>query len=127
VDKKNDAASQAQDHEFAEVVPLEEPSELHLALEDLSKVSLTITAELGKCVMPVREVLELKRGSVVALDKQAGEMTDICVNGLPLARGEIVVIGDTLHVRIGEVTGAMEPEGERGTDSEDAAEGEDLS
>ncbi len=115
------------DHQFEEVMPPDEPSDLHLAMDDLKKVRLTITAELGKCVMPVREVLELKRGSVVALDKLAGEMTDIYVNGLPLARGEIVVIGDTLHVRIGEITGAMEPEGERGPDSEGASEEEDIS
>jgi len=41
----------------------------------------------------------------VQLSKLAGEMTDIYLNGLPLARGEVVVIGDTLHVRIGEIVG----------------------
>ncbi|MBM3290634.1 MAG: flagellar motor switch protein FliN, partial [Candidatus Hydrogenedentes bacterium] len=60
---------------------------------------------LGACTMLVRDVLALQRGSVVQLSKLAGEMTDIYLNGLPLARGEVVVIGDTLHVRIGEIVG----------------------
>jgi flagellar motor switch protein FliN/FliY len=124
---KNESAPEAVNHEFEEVTPPEEPSVLHLAMDDLKNVRLTLTAELGKCVLPVREVLELKRGSVVALDKLAGEMTDIQVNGLPLARGEIVVIGDTLHVRIGEITGAIEAEGERGAEADESGEGEDAS
>jgi flagellar motor switch protein FliN/FliY len=49
-----------------------------------------------------------KVGAVIQLDKLAGEMTDIYLNGLPLARGEVVVIGDSLHIRIGEILGAAE-------------------
>ncbi|HOE66163.1 MAG TPA: FliM/FliN family flagellar motor switch protein [Candidatus Hydrogenedentes bacterium] len=80
----------------------------HLVLEDMSKVRLGITASLGHTSMLVRDILDLKIGSVVPLDKLAGEMTDIYLNDLPLARGEVVVIGDSLHVRIGEIIGAAE-------------------
>jgi flagellar motor switch protein FliN len=120
---KDQTLAQARNHQFEEVTPTEESPGLHLLMEDLKGVRLTVSAELGKCVMPVREVLELKRGSVITLNKIAGEMTDIYVNGLPLARGEVVVIGDTLHVRIGEITGAVEPEGEKAPESEGTAEG----
>jgi flagellar motor switch protein FliN/FliY len=96
---------QPQDHEFREVEPRSTYSEEHIALDDLRQVKMTLTAHLGSCSMSVREVLALKRGAVVTLDKAAGEMTDIFVNGLPLARGEVVVIADELHVRIGEVVG----------------------
>lgn len=75
----------------------------HLALGDLHNVKLELSADLGRCTMLVREVLELKRGSVLALDKLAGEMADLHVNGIPFAKGEIVVLADTLHVRISEV------------------------
>jgi len=62
--------------------------------------------------MLVREVLDLKQGSIVPLDKLAGEMTDIYVNGIPLAKGEVVVIGDSLHVRVGEILGVAASEKE---------------
>lgn len=80
----------------------------HLTLEDVRNVRLRLTAELGQTSMRVREVLALKVGSIVTLDKMAGELTDIFVNGLPLARGEIVVISDILHVRMSEILSGSE-------------------
>jgi len=107
----NPQAREVHGHEFEEIPDELEPG-THLAIEDLNRVRLTVTAELGKCTMLVRDVLELHRGSVIQLDKLAGEMSDILVNGLPLAKGEIVVIGDTLHVRVGDIVGSGErPEG----------------
>lgn len=73
-----------------------------LSLGDLSKIPLTVTAELGRVDMRVRDILGLKIGSLVVLDKFAGQMTDVLVNDVPMARGEIVVIGDSLNVRIAE-------------------------
>lgn len=105
-DRKPDGAK---DHSFKEVASDAKIDDSeHLTLEDLRSVTLSITADLGASRMLVREVLELKKGSVVPLDKMAGEMTDVYVNGLSLAKGEIVVIGDTLHVRVAEIVGASE-------------------
>jgi flagellar motor switch protein FliN/FliY len=109
---------QATEHTFEEIVPSPVTSQDRLAIEDLNGVKLSVTADLGTSSMLVRDVLELKRGSVIQLSKLAGEMTDIFVNGLPLARGEVVVIGDTLHVRIGEIVG-QEQVDEFAHDSED--------
>ncbi len=92
-------------HTFEEIVESGTEPEDFLTIDDLRNVHLSITAELGRCRMLVRDILDLHRGSVIQLDKLAGEMTDVLVNGLPLAKGEIVVIGDALHVRIGEITG----------------------
>lgn len=100
--------SKAEAHEFAEVEPPAEPAAQTHSLRDLASVRLSITADLGKSSMLVREVLDLKKGSVVSLDKLAGEMTDVYVNGMPLAKGEVVVIGDALHVRIAEIWGVNE-------------------
>ena len=94
-------------HEFQEMELTGFPSEDRLVIDDLTKVRLALTADLGETTMTVREVLELRQGSVVPLSKLAGEMTDIYVNGVPLARGDVVVIADTLHVRIGEVHGVV--------------------
>lgn len=80
----------------------------HLAINDLETVTVPISVQLGTCNMTVRDVLELEPGNILALDKLAGEMTDVLVNALPLARGEVVVLGDTLHVRIAEIRNATE-------------------
>ena len=95
----------ARDHEFEEIVDKRIRPSQNLSIEDLKDARLNVTAELGRCRMLVREVLELRSGSVVTLDKLAGEMTDLYVNGLHFARGEVIPLGDTLHVRIGEVLG----------------------
>lgn len=79
-----------------------------LSLDDVTNVRLRLAAELGRAPMKVREVLKLRVGSVVTLNKMAGEPTDISVNGLPLARGEVVVISDILHVRISEILNSIE-------------------
>lgn len=100
-----DHSKHASEHTFEEIVPSAEAATGRLEIGDLNNVKLTITADLGTCSMLVRDVLDLKRGSVIQLSKLAGEMTEIQVNGLPLARGEVVVIGDALHVRIGEIAG----------------------
>ncbi len=100
--------SKAEAHEFAEVEPPAEAAAQTLSLSDLAGVRLSITADLGKSSMLVRDIIELKKGSVVSLDKLAGEMTDVFVNGMPLAKGEVVVIGDALHVRIAEICGVNE-------------------
>lgn len=76
-----------------------------LQLDDLKEVHLTVAADLGHCDMYVREVLGLERGSVLPLNKLAGEMADVHVNGVPLAKGEIVVLGDSLNVRVAEIYG----------------------
>jgi flagellar motor switch protein FliN/FliY len=80
----------------------------HLMLDDLAAVPLMVAAELGRAKTRVRDILDLKVGSLVTLEKVAGEMADITVNGIPFARGEVVVIGDMLHVRIAEIGGSGE-------------------
>lgn len=104
---KQEAARQ---HQFDEVARSETQPADHLEIDDLGDVRLTITADLGQASMLVREVLELRVGSIIPLDKIAGEMTDISMNGIRLAKGEVVVIGDSLHVRIHEVIGAEQEE-----------------
>ena len=103
---------QTHEHEFEEFDTSISPGSDHLDFEDLKNVRLTITASLGVATMTIREVLALHEGSVIPLDKLAGEMTDIQVNGIPLAKGEVVVIADTLHVRVSEIMGAMVEEKE---------------
>ena len=103
---------EAQPHEQEdELIPAASPL-TQLNIDDLGGVTLAVTAELGCKSVLVREVLDLRQGSVVTLDKQAGEMADIHVSGIPFAKGEVVVLGDVLHVRIAEVLGVADKETE---------------
>ena len=79
--------------------PVEVPSELDL----LADVNLNVKIELGRTHMLVEDVLRLGEGSVVELDKLAGDPVDIYVNDRPIARGEVLVVNDTFCVRISEI------------------------
>lgn len=77
------------------------PADLHL----LSDVELTVTVELGRIRLPLRDLLRLQEGTVVELDRLAGAPVDVLANGTPVARGDVVVVGDELGVRISELIG----------------------
>ncbi len=72
-------------------------------LELLMDVPLQITVELGRTQKMVKEVLALGPGSVVELDKLAGEPVDILVNEKPIAKGEVVVIDENFGIRVTEI------------------------
>ncbi len=69
----------------------------------LNDVGLRVKIELGRTRMPVEEVLKLGEGSVVELDKLAGDPVDIYVNERLMARGEVLVLNDCFCVRVSEV------------------------
>lgn len=73
------------------------------SLDLLMDIPLEITVELGRMKMLVKDVVELGTGSIVELDKAAGEPVDVIVNGRLVARGEVVVIEDNFGVRITEI------------------------
>jgi flagellar motor switch protein FliN/FliY len=72
-------------------------------LDLIMDLPLGVTVELGRSRMTIREVLALGPGSVIELDKLAGEPADLLVNGKPLARGEVVVIDESFGIRITEI------------------------
>jgi flagellar motor switch protein FliN/FliY len=74
-------------------------------LDPILSVSLRLSVELGAVEMTVEEVLELGPGSVVELDRLAGEPIDVVVNGRVLAHGEVVVVDESFGVRITEIIG----------------------
>jgi flagellar motor switch protein FliN/FliY len=73
------------------------------SLELLRDVDLDVRIELGRTEMYLEDVLKLKRGAVVPLDKLAGDPVDVFVNGRLVARGEVLVLNDNFCVRIGEL------------------------
>jgi flagellar motor switch protein FliN/FliY len=81
-------------------------------LDMLMGVSLQVSVELGRTRMPLRQILELQQGSVVELDRLAGEAVDIYINERLLARGEVVIVDDKFGVRITELVSPQKASGE---------------
>ena len=77
-------------------------------LELLSHVEMAVTVELGHTRMLLRDLLALRIGSIVELDRSAGAPVDVLVNGTVLAHGDVVVVDDDLGVRITEVLGSVD-------------------
>ena len=85
------------------------PSTEHATLDLISEVDLDVKVELGRTYMYIEDVLRLRRGSVVPLDKMAGETVDIFINGRLLARGEVLVMNENFCVRVAELLAGAIP------------------
>jgi len=79
------------------------PSTKKATLELLRDVELNLRIELGRTHMYLEDVLKLRQGSVVTLDKLAGDPVDIFVNGRLIARGEVLVLNDNFCIRVAEL------------------------
>lgn len=73
------------------------------SLDLLRDVQLDLKIELGRTQMHLEDVLRLKQGAVVTLDKLAGDPVDIYANGRLIARGEVLVLNDNFCVRVAEL------------------------
>jgi len=78
-----------------------EPSaESEQGIEFLNDVQVDVTVELGRTVLPIRDVLKLHRGSVVELNKLVGQPADLLINNMPMAKGEVIVLNERFGFRI---------------------------
>lgn len=106
-----DTGSDSPDAEVVEPQGIDLPSFDEVEVDDeppagidlLSDVNLNVKIELGRTMMLVEDVLRLKEGGVVELEKLAGDPVDIYVNDRPVARGEVLVLNDNFCVRISEI------------------------
>jgi flagellar motor switch protein FliN/FliY len=78
-------------------------------LRRLSAVPVDLSVEMGRTRMTVGETLELRQGSIITLNRMAGEPVDLLVNGTAIARGEVVVIDEQFGLRVTEVLGQSSP------------------
>src|SRR5579875_2172902 len=82
-----------------------------LALEQLGQIPVELSVELGRTHLTLAETLALDVGSILTLERTAGEPADLLVNGTPVARGEVVVIDERFGLRITEILDSRsEPE-----------------
>jgi flagellar motor switch protein FliN/FliY len=101
------ASVPVQQVQFASLQPQNMPA-LSGNIGLLMDVPLQVTVELGRTKKLIREILDLGPGSVVELDKLAGEPIDVYVNTKLIAKGEVVVIDENFGVRITEIVSPLE-------------------
>jgi len=116
-DRRGKGAAQPDPDPDPDAVPAEEVTELGghgldgapaAGIDLLADVDLDVTIELGRTEMLVEDVLRLGQGSVVELDKLAGDPVDVYVNGRLVARGEVLVLNDNFCIRISEIVADLE-------------------
>ncbi|WP_101927598.1 MULTISPECIES: flagellar motor switch protein FliN [Luteimonas] len=79
-----------------------------LNLDVILDVPVSLSLEVGRTRMPIRNLLQLNRGSIIELERGAGEPLDVYVNGTLIAHGEVVVINDRFGVRLTDVVSPSE-------------------
>jgi len=102
--------------EQAEAVELEElteddspiTGEEKRKLDAILDIPVTISMEVGRSNISIRNLLQLNQGSVVELDRVAGEALDVLVNGTLIAHGEVVVVNDKFGIRLTDVISQIE-------------------
>ena len=82
------------------------PADANLDL--ILDVQVTLSLEVGRARIPIRNLLQLNQGSVVELERVAGEALDVFVNGTLVAQGEVVVVNERFGVRLTEVVSPSE-------------------
>jgi flagellar motor switch protein FliN len=105
-DPKTSAIARAQFSDLAPNAGTAGAGEMNLNL--ILDVSVTLALEVGRARMSVRDLLQLAPGAVVELDRLAGEPLDVLVNGVRIARGEVVVINEKFGIRLTDVVSATE-------------------
>jgi flagellar motor switch protein FliN len=84
------------------------PATQEANLETILDIPVTISMEIGRTRISIRNLLQLNQGSVVELDRLAGEPLDVLVNGTLIAHGEVVVVNEKFGIRLTDVISAAE-------------------
>ncbi len=99
------AVSRAPLESFA---PESGPASAESNLEAILDIPVTLAMEIGRTQVSIRNLLKLSQGSVVSLDRLAGEPLDVLVNGTLVAHGEVVVVNEKFGIRLTDVISAQE-------------------
>jgi flagellar motor switch protein FliN/FliY len=110
------ALAEAEGGDGAQAVELEELQEDRSTisadekrkLETILDIPVTISMEVGRAKISIRNLLQLNQGSVVELERVAGEPLDVLVNGTLIAHGEVVVVNDKFGIRLTDVISQIE-------------------
>ena len=92
---------------FDQITADDSPS-ADLNLDVILDVPVSLSLEVGRARIPIRNLLQLNQGSVVELERGAGEPLDVYVNGTLIAQGEVVVVNDRFGVRLTDIVSPSE-------------------
>lgn len=104
----NHTESNAAPAQFDNLSPDPSRSTGDLNLDVILDVSVTLSLEVGRTRVPIRNLLQLNQGSVIELEREAGEPFDVYVNGTLIAHGEVVVVNERFGVRLTDVISPAE-------------------
>jgi flagellar motor switch protein FliN/FliY len=112
-DEAMDEQAAAEAAETVELEDLQEDNETITGeekrkLDAILDIPVTISMEVGRSHISIRNLLQLNQGSVVELDRVAGEALDVLVNGTLIAHGEVVVVNDKFGIRLTDVISQVE-------------------
>ncbi|OJF67375.1 flagellar motor switch protein FliN [Alteromonas sp. V450] len=112
---ESEADQESGDNEDVQVAELDEltddapiTQEEKKKLDTILDIPVTISMEVGRSQISIRNLLQLNQGSVVELDRVAGEPLDVLVNGTLIAHGEVVVVNDKFGIRLTDVISQIE-------------------
>lgn len=94
--------------QFSDLGPDAPGGNTDVTLELILDVMVNVSLEVGRCRISVRDLLALRQGSILELDRLAGDPLDVLVNGVRVARGEVVVINEKFGIRLIEVVSPQE-------------------
>ncbi len=106
--KEEKSAPQAETPRFEEFTAKGGSAEGHPSLDFILDIPLEISVEIGRSKMIINDLLKLSQGSIIELNKLAGEPAEIYVNQRLMARGEVVVVNDRFAVRLTEIISPQE-------------------
>ncbi len=104
----NANAAEPRTAEFDTLQDEGQPSGRDVNLDVILDVPVTLSMEVGRTKIPIRNLLQLNQGSVVELDRAAGEPLDVFVNGTLVAHGEVVVVNEKFGIRLTDVISPAE-------------------
>jgi len=104
----NNAAASVQPAPLADLKPAPQATEAPANLEAILDIPVTLSVQIGNTKISIRNLLQLNQGSVVELDRLAGEPLDVLVNGTLVAHGEVVVVNEKFGIRLTDVVSAQE-------------------
>jgi flagellar motor switch protein FliN/FliY len=102
------AAAEAPRASFPQLNPEPAAAAGNEQLDLVMDIPVTLSVELGRTRIQIRELLQLAQGSVVDLDRLAGEPMDVLVNGFLIARGEVVLVNDKFGIRLTDIVSPNE-------------------
>lgn len=106
IDGNSVSAEKVPLEDFGETTPISKEEKRRL--DSILDIPVVISMEVGRSQIPIRNLLQLNQGSVIELERVAGEPLDVLVNGTLIAHGEVVVVNDKFGIRLTDVISQTE-------------------